>query len=651
MKISGLVIVFLMGVCQVLAVNQQDSLLNKVNNLKGKEKIEVLLKISENTRSYAPELSLEFAEQSLTNATKLQDSLLMLLSLKSLGLTNYSTGDYELSLLNFTSILEIQQARNDNEGVASAYNNIGIIYDELQKYATALDFYHRSLEIKERIGDMGTIANTINNIGFLYNKIKNPDKAYEYFSRALEIDKQQKDTLGMFSTLNNIGLYYFQQEKYDSALNYFNSSLNIGRNLNNNYDKAHLFNNISNIHLKRGSIDRAIALYNRSLELSEPMDAKARMITSYHGLAEAYKQQGQYRRALDFYKKQSDLKDLVFNERNARKITEIETNYQIQQREKEIELLRKESEIQILSLSKNRVVTYFLLASLILIFVLAAVLYQRYQFRLKSNQILENQNQEIAKKNIDILDSIMYAKGIQDAIRPDPEILKDGFEDYYIFSKARDIVNGDFYWLANQGPHLIIAVMDCTGHGVPGAFMTVMANSLLNQIVLEQGTIPPAKILAALHKEMATTLHQENYTQITNEGMDIAICLYNTKSRKLVFAGAKRPFYYYQDNKLKVIKGSTQSIGGNLYRNDRTFEEHELNLEKDDSFYLFTDGITDQFGGPDDKKFLSWRLKHQLNLMQPHGMTSQLHHLENAILDWRGSNEQTDDMLMVGVKV
>ncbi|MDH3651760.1 MAG: serine/threonine-protein phosphatase, partial [Saprospiraceae bacterium] len=167
----------------------------------------------------------------------------------------------------------------------------------------------------------------------------------------------------------------------------------------------------------------------------------------------------------------------------------------------------------------------------------------------------------------------------------------------------------------------------------------------------EQGTIPPAKILAALHKEMATTLHQENYTQITNEGMDIAICLYNTKSRKLVFAGAKRPFYYYQDNKLKVIKGSTQSIGGNLYRNDRTFEEHEINLEKDDSFYLFTDGITDQFGGPDDKKFLSWRLKHQLNLMQPHGMTSQLHHLENAILDWRGSNEQTDDMLMVGVKV
>ena len=651
MKISGLVIVFLMGVGQVFAVYQQDSLLNKVNNLKGREKIDVLLKISENTRSYAPELSLEFAEQSLDNAIQLQDSLLMLLSLKSLGLTNYSTGSYEKSLEYFTNILEIQQARNDMEGVASAYNNIGIIYDELQKYATALDFYHRSLEIKERIGDRGTIANTINNIGFLYNKIDNPDKAYEYFSRALQIDQQQRDTLGMFSTLNNIGLYYFHQEKYDSALTYFNLSLRMGNNLDNNYDKAHLFNNISNIHLKRGNLDRAIGLYNQSLALSEPMDAKARMITSYQGLAEAYKQRGQYRRALDFYKKQSDLKDLVFSERNARKITEIETNYQIQQREKEIELLRKESEIQILSLSKNRAVTYFLLASLVLIFILAAVLYQRYQYRLKSNQILENQNQEIAKKNIDILDSIMYAKGIQDAIRPDPEILKTGFQDYYIFSKARDIVNGDFYWLAHREPYLVIAVLDCTGHGVPGAFMTVMANSLLNQIVLEQGIISPAEILEALHREMSTTLHQENFTQITNEGMDIAICQYHIENKELVFAGAKRPFYYFQQNKLKVIKGSTQSIAGNHYHQERKFEEHRVELKKNDSFYLFTDGITDQFGGPQDKKFLSWRLKHQLNLMQPHAMNNQLHHLENAILEWRGASEQTDDMLMVGVKV
>ena len=181
--------------------------------------------------------------------------------------------------------------------------------------------------------------------------------------------------------------------------------------------------------------------------------------------------------------------------------------------------------------------------------------------------------------------------------------------------------------------------------------MTVMANSLLNQIVLEQEIYSPALILEALHKEMSTTLHQENYTQITNEGMDIAICRYHKESKELIFAGAKRPIYYFQENRLKVIKGDTISIGGNLYNRARKFEEHKITLGSGDTFYLFTDGITDQFGGPEDKKFLSWRLKHQLNLMQPHDMTSQLHHLEHAMLDWRATSDQTDDMLMLGVKV
>ena len=611
----------------------------------------MLLKISENTRSYAPELSLEFSQQSLQGATDLRDTLLMLRSLKSIGLTYYSTNDFEQSLEYFTEILKIQERRRDNQGIASAYNNIGIIYDELKRYPTALDFYHRSLDIKEKIGDQGTIANTINNIGFLYSKINNPDKAYEYFKKALIIDEQQHDTLSIFNTLNNLGLYYFHQEEYDSAFRYFNSSLEIGSSLENNYDKAHLYNNISNIFLRRGDLLKAIESFNQSLELSEPMDAKARMITSYHGLAEAYKRLGKYRTALEYYKKQSDLKDMVYVERNTRKITEIETNYQIQQREKEIELLRKESEIQVLSLSQNRTVTYFLIGGLVFIFILASVLYQRYQFRIKSNRVLEGQNREIAKKNIDILDSIIYAKGIQDAIRPDPETLRPGIKDYFILSQARDIVNGDFYWLATVEPYLIIAVMDCTGHGVPGAFMTVMANSLLNQIVLEQGVESPGEILKALHTEITTTLHQQEYNHINSEGMDIGICKFHKETKSLVFSGAKRPLYYFKNSKLHVEKGSTHSIAGTLHREEPFFGEVDVELKEGDTFYLFTDGVIDQFGGPDNKKFMSWRLKHQLNIIQPHKMTDQKVYLEREIATWKGHNEQTDDILIMGIQV
>lgn len=302
-------------------------------------------------------------------------------------------------------------------------------------------------------------------------------------------------------------------------------------------------------------------------------------------------------------------------------------------------------------MSKNRTVTYFLMGSLILIFILASVLYQRYQYRIKSNAILEEQNREIAKKNVDILDSIMYAKGIQDAIRPDPALLKTGFKDYFILSQARDIVNGDFYWLAEMDHFIIIAVMDCTGHGVPGAFMTVMANSLLNQIVIEQEVSDPAEILKTLHTEITTTLHQEKYNQINTEGMDIGICRFHTETKCLSFAGAKRPFYYFQSNKLKVVKGNTQSVAGIFYRNSPKFDETMIQLNSGDTFYLFTDGIIDQFGGPDNKKFMSWRFKHQLNIMQPHDMASQHDHLEAEISSWMGRNEQTDDILIMGVRV
>jgi len=651
MKISGLIIALLIAFVCVDVNAQQDSLLNKINSLKGKEKINVLLKIAENTRSYAPELSLEFAEQSLVNARELGDTLLMLMALKNLGLTYYSTSNYEKSLEYFNHILEIQQKRADNLGVASAYNNLGIIYDELERYPAALDFYQRSLDLKEKIGDQGTMANTINNIGFLYNKTNNPDKAYEYFSKALLLDKQQQDSIGIFNTLNNIGLYYFHQQQYDSALTYFNTAMQIGQNLNNNYDKAYLYNNISNIYLRKDELDSAIDFYNQSLAFSEPIDAKSRMITSYKGLAEAYTRIGSYRTALDYYKKQSDLKDLVNDESNARKITEIESNYQIQQREKEIEILKKESEIQVLNLSKNRVVTYFLLGGLILIFVLASVLYQRYHYRIKSNEVLEGQNREIARKNIDILDSILYAKGIQDAIRPDPEILKAGFGDYFILSKARDIVNGDFYWLALVEDYIIIAVMDCTGHGVPGAFITVMANSLLNQIVKEQAVTSPDVILSTLHTEITETLHQEKYNQINNEGMDIGICRFHIPTKNLAFAGAKRPLYYFKNSRLHITKGNIQSVAGIFYQKDPDFDQTNIQLASGDTFYLFTDGMIDQFGGPDNKKFMSWRFKHQLHIMYPHSMANQQKHLEAEFLSWKGRNEQTDDILILGVRV
>ncbi|MGI9544015.1 MAG: tetratricopeptide repeat protein [Cyclobacteriaceae bacterium] len=633
------------------AYGQQDSLLNRINQLQGLEKIGVLLNISENTRGYAPELSLEFAEQSFNLAIELEDLDSEIAALKSMGLTNFSTGNYETSLDNFTRILTLQEEREDARGIAGALYNLGLIYDQSKRYDIALEYYQRSLDLNRNIRDSTGISNALNTIGFLHNKNGSNDLAYDYFTEAYQIEELQKDTLGLFATLSNIGSYYFTDGQLDSSLLYFQQSLAIGENLNNNYDKAHLYNNIAKIHSKKNSYSEAINFFNQSLELSEPMEAKSRMIESYKGLADANTRLSRYKTAMEYYKLHSDIKDLAYNESNTKRIAEIETNYQIQRREKEIELLKKESQIQQLNLSNSRLTIYSLIGGLGLIFVLGAFFYQKYRYRVKSNALLELQNQEIAKKNIDILDSIVYAKGIQDAIRPDLSLINQVFQDSFIFTKARDIVNGDFYWFAQKDGLIIVAVLDCTGHGVPGAFMTVMANSMLNQIVLEQGITSPAHVLSELNKSMLVTLHQENYNQITNEGMDIGICLIDPQSYELVFAGAKRPLYYFQNRKLNIVKGNKLSIAGTLYQKERSFDEFRLSLNKNDTFYMFSDGMTDQFGGVDDKKFLTWRLKHLLIMIQPYRMVNQLHHVEKEISTWMNGTEQTDDMLLLGIKV
>ena len=255
----------------------------------------------------------------------------------------------------------------------------------------------------------------------------------------------------------------------------------------------------------------------------------------------------------------------------------------------------------------------------------------------------------IEEKNKNITDSILYAKRIQTAILPSDDLINEKIKNYFIYYKPKDIVSGDFYFFAPSGDKTIFAVADCTGHGVPGAFMSMIGNSLLNQIIKEKGICCPGEILDKLHEEVRHSLKQEGGE--TFDGMDIAICSIDFAAKKLEYAGANRSLIVISGNELKEIPANKFPIGGVLTSKHKGFTNNIVDLKTNDTIYMSTDGFADQFGGPEGKKFQTRRFKELLQSVSSKAMAGQKTELENTMNEWMKNAEQLDDILVAGIKI
>jgi serine phosphatase RsbU (regulator of sigma subunit) len=255
---------------------------------------------------------------------------------------------------------------------------------------------------------------------------------------------------------------------------------------------------------------------------------------------------------------------------------------------------------------------------------------------------------ELASKNRDILDNLHYARRIQSAILPEAGIIASSFRESFIIYRPKDIVSGDFYSFSKKDNTVIFSVADCTGHGVTGAFLSMIGLSLINQLVNEQGITQPSQILNLLNTGMLSSLkHKSNDI---NDGMDIALCSYDLGSKKLEFAGANRPLYIIHKDKLHEIKSDKMAIGGFRLNENAVFTNHSFSMETGDSIYLFTDGFVDQFGGEDGKKLLAKRMRDYLLSISRLSMHEQEIKLNHFFDEWKGKNEQVDDVLVIGVR-
>lgn len=266
----------------------------------------------------------------------------------------------------------------------------------------------------------------------------------------------------------------------------------------------------------------------------------------------------------------------------------------------------------------------------------------------RTQEVLEKSSKlELAYR--EIRDSITYAKRIQESILPSNELITKVFANSFVFYRPKDIVCGDFYWFAQKGDEVLLAAVDCTGHGVPGALMTVIGNSLLNQIISTSASTDPAVLLGMLDKKLLETFQQHGNIS-TNDGMDAAVFRYKINKREITFAGAKRPLYMFKNGELIEVKGNKSPIGSFGHDYDKLFTSHKITVNANDTVYLFSDGVQDQFGGTDGKKFMIKRFRDLLEKIQPLEMAEQARCIASEIDMWQGEFEQTDDMLLIGVR-
>ncbi|GJM30621.1 MAG: hypothetical protein DHS20C17_32560 [Cyclobacteriaceae bacterium] len=609
---------------------------------RNQQRVDQLNQLFKNTLNQDPIAALEYTKEGLEIADSLGYDKGIAYALNNLGVVQNRIGNLDKALEYFFKSRRLHQAVNNQDGLSATLNNIGTVYSAKKDFDKALQYFLDAYRIIENLQDTIRIIGSLNNIGNIH-LAKNEDQlAMDYYKGSLVLYNHLKDRYQVFDPHSNIGNIFFKKQQYDSALYYYKQSLSI-ENANNNLNgQAQALHQLGVTYSQLGQYSLAVNYLTDALEIAQSTNSKPQLMDIYRSLSETYFDQRNWLLAKDYLLLHGMVKDSIYNEESNRRISELGRTYEMEQQEQQIELLRKESEIQQLQLKNNR-------NSILAIVFGSAVLFCLVVFYYLKNQASQKTKALLASKNKEITESIHYAQSVQSAIL-DQESIKKSFPDSFILYKPKDIVSGDFYWHSKSNGMDIVASVDCTGHGVAGAFMTVIGNSLLNQIVVEDKVTEPATILSQLDVKLRHTL-KDKQVDISNHGMDIAICRIDDASNKLTFAGARSDLYLLRKGVINEVKGDRHTIGENLSDEIKAFGQQELAYQSNDICYLSSDGFSDQFGVHTNKKFMKKRFKDLLESIHQHPFTEQSKLLNQELEKWQGNLEQTDDILVIGIKV
>lgn len=606
-------------------------------------------------------------------------------ALNERGLIYKEQGDYPKALDYFLRSLKIREDIGDKNGIASSLNNIGLIYDYHGDYPKALDYQLRSLKIRKEIGDKNGISASLNNIGNIYTHQGNYPKALDFHLRSLKIKEEVSNKDGMAHSLNNIGIIYHSQGNYPKALDYQLRSLKIREEIGDKKAIASSFINLGDTYLKTGNTSLAIEYGIKALTIANEIKALDLIKVANELLSYLYQKTNHHQKALEYYKAFIVARDSLFNEENTKKLVQSELKFDYEKKEQAAKLEQeKKDAIALEEQEKQKVIRNSFMGGFALLLLLSVVIFKSYRNKKKANELIslqkkevENQKHIIEEKQKDILDSIHYAKRIQDALLKEEQHESNHLPEHFVLFKPKDIISGDFYWALEKQGHLYLAAADCTGHGVPGAMMSMLGIAFLNEITGNEHLLSPAEILNRLRDKVVKELGSSGQTK---DGMDISLCKINLKTTELEWAGANNPLWVIkappdlpkgeEDKRnsdtenfvdssssplgrlggasLIEIKADKQPIGySDVYK---PFTNHTF-TDKDCIYYLFTDGYADQFGGSNGKKFKYKPLQEKLISLSGATLDVQKNELNTIFDEWKGDLEQVDDVCVIGVRI
>lgn len=502
--------------------------------------------------------------------------------------------------------------------------------------------------------------------GNTYRNIGNYDSALYFYNKNLLLINKDLDKMHYGAMIGNIGNVYFDMGRYNEALENQFESLKYFQMTSDSLDIEIALGTIADIYLKRGDHKLALEYYNKATAMSVRLGFKEELIYNYTGLYQCYEQVGDFKEAYKTYKLFHLYNDSFRNVEMTKKLTEQELNYRFDNQKKEQQLIQKaKDDLTAEQIKRQRLTIYAGLSGGIILIIFLIVSIRNSNIRKKINEQLASSHAEINQqknviehKNREITDSIMYASRIQQGILPDAEEIKSLLPNSFLFYRPRDIVSGDFYWVKQlKGSNKVgfddlvgVVVADCTGHGVPGAFMSFIGSTILNQTLNNKKVEGPASALNYLNEQLPLTLKSKIKSGQINDGMEAGICVINKTNNKLYFAGANLNLIHIRNGVITEIKGDKHSIGLNIEQ-QKTFTDNELDLEKSDCIYMFSDGYPDQFGGEKGKKYKYKNLIHFLNVNSNLSAEEQHQKLSDNFDNWKGNLEQLDDVLLFGFKV
>jgi serine phosphatase RsbU (regulator of sigma subunit)/Tfp pilus assembly protein PilF len=636
-----------------------------------------------------PERSLLYSDEAIELAQKL-DILPALPYLKK-GEAYHDTDQYASALDYLFQAAGYYEEQGNSTGIGKAYNLIAITYSRLGNRENEKLYLQNAIKAFEQVNDSINRVYILHNFGYFYYSMGQYDSALVMCNETLDLFKKINDPYGYFVCLGNLGLVHSGLKDFDKAEEYLLSAIDTLTRIGDDYTVPEFINGYANILMQKGDIERAIAYASRTLEITDILNYKRE---ASQLLGRLYASTGRFDSA--YYYQSLFLVSSDSMQNIDQRMAFLRTEYEIGKKQAEVDALKRDK-------LKNRIINIGLGVILILAIWLVALYYtslkrsrkltraleerrallakQSSELQEKNDRILnaneelkvlneavskQNQkileaneeltvlNEAVNKQKNEILDSITYAKKIQAAMFPPEQYFHEILNDVFILFKPRDIVSGDFFWIKQVNQYVVLAAADCTGHGVPGAFMSLLGISFLNEIVQRREITQANQVLNELRKQIRNSLRQHGQAEESKDGIDMALCVIDEKNNALQYSGANNPLYMIRDKngtpELTEFKADRMPLG--YYQGSfKTFTNQDIQLEDGDVLYLFSDGFMDQKGGKDSKKFMSKNFKDLLLKIHQEPLQEQKNILDKTITDWMGDNSQIDDILVMGFRV